>query len=389
MSRTRHLALAACLAALAVPAGASAHHTWHGPIAHIAAAVPNDPGKGKTPAGWRGVQWNFAGEWGVNAQGAWDNLAAVGRPGGMGTVVAVLDTGVAYANRGKFKRSPDFRKGQFVRGYDFVGHDPYADDPNGHGTHVAGTIAEATNNGIGLTGLAFGARIMPVRVLDANGEGDPGTISRGVRWAADHGADVINLSLEFGREVTAASIPSLIKAIRYAHNKRVVVVGASGNEAGGTVAYPARASYVISVGATTENGCLAAYSNQGRGLDVSAPGGGSDTDITGEAQCKPDETPGREIAQVSYPDYCCKFGLRREEGTSMSAPHVSAIAALVIASGVIGKNPSPTAVANRIEATSRDLGAPGYDELYGWGLVDAGAATTPGGPTTPPPGQGA
>src|SRR4051794_7909776 len=389
MSRIRFSLLVLCLAALAAPAGASAHHRWHGPIAHIADVVPNDPGNSKTPSGWQGVQWNFAGEWGVNAEQAWNNLAAVGRPGGAGTVVAVLDTGVAYANRGKFKRSPDFRKGQFVRGYDFIAHDPYADDPNGHGTHVAGTIAEATNNAIGLTGLAFGARIMPVRVLDANGEGDPGTISRGVRWAVDHGADVINLSLEFGREVTAASIPALIKAIRYAHAKHVVVVGASGNEAAGTVAYPARASYVISVGATTEHGCLADYSNQGRGLDVVAPGGGVDSDITGEAQCKPEETPGDDIAQFSYVNFRRAFGVHREEGTSMSSPHVAAIAALVIASGVIGKHPSPTAVANRIEATTRDLGTPGYDELYGWGLVDAAAATTPGGPTAPPPAQGA
>jgi serine protease len=373
MSRTPCHLLLLCVAALAAPAGASA-----GP-------VPNDPGNGRDP--WQAIQWNFAGPWGVNAQQAWNNVATVGRPGGKGVVVAVLDTGVAYADRGKFKRSPDFNRGQFVRGYDFVGRDPYPDDPNGHGTHVASTIAEATNNGIGLTGLAFGARIMPIRVLDVNGEGDPSTIAKGVRWATDHGADVINLSLEFGREVTAATIPALMKSIRYAHSKRVVVVGASGNEAVGTVAYPARATQVISVGATTEHGCLADYSNGGRGLDVVAPGGGSDSDLTGEAQCKPTEEPGREIYQISYVNFRRKFGIHREEGTSMAAPHVSAIAALVIASGAIGKNPTPRAVANRIAATSRDLGTPGYDELYGYGLVDAAAATAPGGPTVPPPAQ--
>src|SRR5215210_5017063 len=98
-----------CLAALALPAGASANHRGHGPIARTAGAVPNDPGRG---TGWQDVQWNFAGAWGVNAQQAWNNVATVGRPGGKGVIVAVLDTGVAYANRGKFRRSPDFRAGQ-------------------------------------------------------------------------------------------------------------------------------------------------------------------------------------------------------------------------------------------------------------------------------------
>jgi serine protease len=367
-----HPALLLSLAALAAPASASA-----GP-------VPDDPGKGTTPFGWQQIQWNFIGPFGVNAQQAWNNVATVGHAGGKGTVVAVLDTGVAYANRGKYRRSPDFNAHQFVRGWDFVSRDPYADDPNGHGTHVASTIAEATNNGLGLTGLAFGARIMPVRVLDARGEGDPGTIAKGVRWAAEHGADVINMSLEFGNDVTASSIPALIKAIRFAHRRGAVVVGASGNEGAGTVAYPARATYVISVGATTEHGCLADFSNQGRGLDVVAPGGGTDTDVVpDDPDCSPETSPGRDISQISYRNARRQFGIEREEGTSMSAPHVAAIAALVIASGVIGKHPTPSAVTKRIEATARDLGPAGYDEYYGWGLVDASAATTPGGPLAP------
>jgi serine protease len=334
--------------------------------------------------GWQQIQWNFAGPWGINAQQAWNNVATVGRAGGKGTVVAVLDTGVAYATRGKFRRSPDLRAATFVRGYDFVDHDQYPDDPQGHGTHVASTIAEWTDNGYGLTGLAFGARIMPIRVLDRNGEGDAGTIAKGVRFAARKGADVINLSLEFSSDVTAASIPALIKAIRYAHLKGAVVVGASGNEAYGSVAYPARATYVISVGATTEHGCLADYSNQGQGLDLVAPGGGGDAELPDDPNCAPEAPAGHEISQITYRDAQRHFGISREEGTSMSVPHVSATAALVIASGVIGKNPSPTAILNRMEATARDLGAPGYDEYYGWGLLDASAATTPGGPTTPP-----
>ncbi|MDX6663809.1 MAG: serine protease [Solirubrobacteraceae bacterium] len=375
--------LALVVAALAGPAGAGAHARWTGPIAH-AAAIPNDPGRGTTPFDWQRVQWNFVGPFGVGAPAAWDNAAAAGRPGGKGVVIAVLDTGIAYANRGRFRRSPDLRASTFVSGFDFVDHDPYADDPNGHGTHVASTIAEATNNGIGLTGLAFGARIMPVRVLDSNGEGDAKTIAKGVRFAVHKGARIINLSLEFGSDATAGTIPALIKAINYAHSKGVVMVGASGNDSFGAVAYPARATYVISVGATTEHGCLADYSNQGRGLDLVAPGGGLDDDLPDDVNCTPTGGQGRDIAQVSYRDAARHFGIDTEEGTSMSVPHVSATAALIIASGAIGGHPSPTAILHRLEATARDLGPVGYDEDYGWGLIDAAAATSPGGPLIPP-----
>jgi serine protease len=383
MSRLRPCIALLALLALMGPATASAHRPWKGPVAHIAGAVPDDPGRGTTAFGWQAVQWNFAGPFGVGAQQAWNNVATVGRAGGKGTIVAVLDTGVAYANRGRFKRSPDFNSGSFVRGFDFVDHDPYADDPQGHGTHVASTIAEATNNSIGLTGLAFGAKIMPIRVLDKNGEGDAGTIARGVRYAARKGAQVINLSLEFSSDVTASSIPALIKAIRYAHRKGAVILGASGNEAYGAVAYPARATYVISVGATTEHGCLADYSNQGRGLDLVAPGGGADAFLDPDVNCAPDGPPGRDISQITYRDSHRHFGIDSEEGTSMAVPHVSATAALIIASGAIGKQPSPTAILRRMEATARDLGAAGYDENYGWGLIDSAAATAPGGPTAP------
>src|SRR3954451_7621646 len=387
----RPWSIALCLlaaAALAAPVSAGAHPRFHGPLAHAAEGIPNDPRPPSNPMGWQAGQWNFAGPFGVNAQTAWNNLAAGGRPGGLGVVVAVLDTGVAYADHGRYRRSPDLRKSTFVQGYDFIGHDPHADDPQGHGTHVASTIAEWTNNGFGLTGLAWGVRIMPVRVLDSQGEGDAGTIAKGVRFAVRHGARVINLSLEFSTDVTSSEIPSLIKAINYAHAKGAVVVAASGNEAYTAVAYPARANYVVSVGATTEHGCVADYSNRGRGLDLVAPGGGGDADLANDPNCHPDVMAGHDISQITYVDPRRRFGIDREEGTSMAVPHVSATAALVIASGVIGKHPRPTAVLQRIEATAHDLGAPGYDTGYGWGLIDAGAATTPGGPTLPPGSRG-
>src|SRR4030081_499665 len=130
-------------------------------------------------------------------------MFAVHRPGGRGVVGAVLDTGVAYRDWRRVRRSPDFTGTRFVAPYDFAAGNPYPLDREGHGTFVTGMIAESTNNGIVLTGLAYGAKIMPVRVLDAIGNGDSATIGRGIRYAVAHGARVINLSLEFDITVTA------------------------------------------------------------------------------------------------------------------------------------------------------------------------------------------
>jgi len=377
------LAILAALG-LAAPTAAQAHSPFHGPVAHVAAYVPNDPGRGVTAGNWARVQWNFAGPFGVNAPDAWANLIAAGAPGGKGVIVAVLDTGVAYANRGSFRRSPDLKPSSFVRGYDFIDHDPYPDDSEGHGTHVASTIVEATNNATELTGLAYGARVMPIRVLDTKGEGDSPTIARGVRYAVAHGAKVINLSLEFSADVVAADIPSLMAATRYARKRGVLVVGAAGNEGSERVAYPARSPDVLAVGATTEHGCLSEFSNTGSGLDIVAPGGGADA-IATDPGCSPDGDPGHDIFQVTF----TRFGSQRfgipggYEGTSMAAPHVSATAALIVASKVIGPDPTADALRDRLEATARDLGTPGYETRYGWGLVNAAAATTAGGPVAP------
>jgi serine protease len=343
---------------------------------------PNDPGLARVPGGWQQLQWNFVGEFGVQAPQAWSNLIADHAPGGRGVVVAVLDTGVAYSNRGPFRISPDFYRYQFVKGYDFIAHNHYPNDRNGHGTDVAGTIAEATNNGKGLTGLAYGVRLMPVRVLDSEGNGDASTIARGVRWAVNHGARVINLSLEFPTGITASDIPELISALRYANRHRVVVVAAAGNEAHAAAAYPARASGVIAVGATTEHGCLASYSNYGTGLTLVAPGGGPDATLPGDPNCHPEGPPGKDVFQVTFTGASPrKFGIPDGyEGTSMATPHVAATAALIIASRVLGRHPTPAQVAARLIATARPLGGPGDAKLYGAGLLDAAAATAPGGP---------
>jgi serine protease len=349
-------------------------------LAHAAQEfVPNDPGTG---SGWQAMQWNFLPGIGINAPGAWTNLIRAGRPGGSGVVVAVIDSGVAYENRGRFRRSPDFSPRQFADGYDFVDDDNHPDDELGHGTFVTGTIAERTNNGRALTGLAYGARIMPVRVLDRDGVGDAETIGKGIRWAANHGAQVINLSLVFDSTEHASDIPPIIHALRYAHRRRVTVVGASGNDSGRVVAYPARAGDVISVGATTQQGCLASYSNTGNGLDLVAPGGGDNAVTPGDPNCQGGFEPGLPIFQLTYPHdgQVRRFGYPDDyEGTSFSAPHVAAAAALVIASGVIGRRPSPTAILHRLRATSRDMGTPGDDTSFGAGMLDAAAATAPSG----------
>ena len=353
--------------------------------ARISGFIPDDPGRSEFAGGWQLLQWNFLPGNGVNAPDAWEHLINAGHPGGRGVTVAVLDTGVAYSSRYRYRRSTDFRSADFVRGYDFVGDDRFPYDLNGHGTHVASTIGESTDNRRGVTGLAYGAQIMPVRVLDRNGAGRSADITRGIRFAVRRGADVINLSFEFDtgtRQFLSYEIPDVLAALRFAHRRGVVVVAAAGNFMRSEISYPARAPDVISVGATTEHGCRAFYSNFGSGLDLAAPGGGD-----GGKGCP--EKLGRDIYQTTFPWAAFdrrprsgvsyrRFGLPSGfEGTSMAAPHVSATAALVLASGVLGRDPTPEAVERRLESTAVDLGPEGPDERFGAGRLDAAAATDP------------
>jgi serine protease len=340
-------------------------------VAHAAAFVPNDPG-------WH-LQWNLWGPFGINMPEAWELARHAHASGGRGVTVAVLDTGVAYRSFKRYRRAPDLDG--FVRGHDFVDGDRYPFDLNGHGTHVAGTIAESTDNRRAAAGIAYHARIMPLRVLDSDGAGDTVAIARAIRYATKRKVQLINLSLEFDSSVRAAQIPDIISALHYARRHGVTVVAAAGNQADFRVAYPARASGVIAVAATTDDGCEADYSNAGPGVDVSAPGGGADAPNDDNpwdaAHCKPD-APGKDIYQQTFTTGIRHFGLPSGyEGTSMAAPHVTGTAALLIASGRLGRHPSPAAIERRLKETARDIGPPGPDRRYGYGLIDAAAALRP------------
>ncbi|MGQ9502651.1 MAG: S8 family serine peptidase [Anaerolineae bacterium] len=314
------------------------------------AFVPNDP--------YFDRQWNFQA---IQVPQAWDYA------GGQGVVVAVIDSGVAYEDFENYRHAPDLANTVFVPGYDFVNNDLHANDDFGHGTHVAGTIAQSTNNGRGVAGVAFGATLMPVKVLNARGQGGFDALARGVIFAADQGARVINLSLS-GRK----SSQLLQDAIQYAADKGVLIVAAAGNS-GGTVEYPAAYNPVIAVGAVDYRLQRARYSNFGSQLDLVAPGGDTRVDANGDGL--PDG-----ILQETFQGDPTHFALHNMEGTSMAAPHVAGVAALLFAF-----NPAATAAQVRqvLEMTARDLGAPGLDENYGYGLVQAAAALAAMGAQTP------
>ncbi len=255
-------------------------------------------------------QWNLKL---IGAEKAWDKTR------GKGVVVAVIDTGVAFENDDKCYRARDFGETKFTKGYDFVNDDEHPNDDHGHGTHVSGTIAETTNNAEGVAGLAFEATIMPIKVLNEFGGGTSADIADAIRWAADNGAHIINMSL-------GGSMPDMAMrmACRYAAKKGVLIVCAAGNSGGGPVGYPAAFPECFAVSAVGPSGKLARYSSVGKQVGIAAPGGDKST---GENDGILQNTVLFDTGQRED-DY---FSF---QGTSMASPHVAAAAALAMSMGV-------------------------------------------------------
>ena len=361
---------------------------------------PNDQGvqpwKTAPAGGWADKQWNFLpcstlcglpgasgqkqSRGGINVLGAWKNLRKAGRPGAKGVRIAVIDSGVAYRNyKTRFRKSPDLKRSHIGNGRDFVDNDKLPLDRYGHGTHITSTISEATNNGIGLTGIAYGAKILPVRVLNANGFGTTREITNGVRWAANHHAKVAVMSLNFPCGDTSKVLSD---ALSYAHSKGVILVASAGNQGSTTCpSLPATGPGVIAVGGSTAGGCLANYSFRSPEIALTAPGGGP-----GYPDC-PYAAKDRPVFQLSMRfEDPRNFAIEnRWEGTSMAAAHLAGAAAMVVASGVLTDGTGPRQVRDRLIATARmpDYASPTPDSGFGAGIIDAARATDPAVVTTP------
>ncbi|MDX1778533.1 MAG: S8 family peptidase [Thermodesulfobacteriota bacterium] len=294
-------------------------------------------------------QWNLPL---INMAEAWDVST------GEGVTVAIIDTGVNPFGRDGFGSFSDSR---LLRGYNAIMGIPGAIDFEGHGTHVAGTVGQETNNVVGVAGVAYGANILPVKVLSFLGSGLDSWIIRGIRWATDQGADIINLSLGF-----YADSQALEDAVNYAYENGVTVIAAAGNDGEGEVMYPAAFENCISVGAVGYDKGLADYSNYGDALDLVAPGGDNDTDLNGDGY-------GDGVLQETFGFFGLNWGYWYYTGTSMASPHVAGIAALVKS---LHPDYGPDEIRQVLQDTAQDLGDPGWDERYGHGLVDAFAAVS-------------
>jgi len=303
------------------------------------------------------VQWNFRM---IEAERTWDI-----QKGDPSVVVAVLDTGIAFEDFGPYRKAPDFGGTVFVQGRDIVNEDDHANDDNFHGTHVASTIAEATDNTLGATGLAFRCALMPVKVLDENGDGSFFEVAEGIDFAARNSSvKIINLSL--GGDGNSNTVRA---AIDRAVAAGITVVAAAGNDGRGTVSFPAALPNVIAVGAIDGRKQKAPYSNFGTELDLVAPGGDNRRDDTGPNGV-PDGRPDGILQQTLDPDSAERgifddFGYFFVTGTSQATPHVAALAALLYQQGIT----NPTAIKAAMEQTAEDLGASGRDDTFGNGLI--------------------
>lgn len=286
-----------------------------------ATLLPNDPYV------LSGAQWHLAK---IQAPQAWDVTTGINS-----LVVAVLDSGINAAH-------PDFA-GRLLPGYDFVWDDSDPADDFGHGTAVAGVVAAAGNNSIGVAGVAFGSRILPVKVMNASGFAYYSVIAQGIRHAVDAGARVINISI-----AGSSSSVTLQDAVNYAWSNNVVVVTAAGNTGNSAPQYPAACEHVVAVGATMPDDTRAAFSSSGNHLAVAAPG---------------------EAMYTTSRDLLNPYASWR--GTSFASPVVAGVAALMISA-----NPALDGahVAELLKESADDLGAPGHDAFFGFGRVNAARA---------------
>ena len=328
-----------------------------------ASFVPNDP--------LYSLQWHFPL---INMPSAWNIQSS----GDSDIVVAVLDTGVAYEDYVEFvpgpgrsirsityAQAPDLAGTCFVAGYDFINDDAHPNDDDAHGTHVTGTIVQTTDNNYGVAGMAFGTSIMPVKVLGKGGSGTDLSLADGICYAADKGAHVISMSLGFGSGLTQEQIPDVTEAVAYAYDKGVILVASSGNEGVGVVSLPAAYPQVIAVGAVHSGDERASYSQYGEALEVVAPGGdGNDRDGDGYMDGVLQQTFSE--GDPTNWDYYWFY-----TGTSMAAPHVSGLIALLLAQDSVRTQDE---IRQILHTTSVDLGDPDWDEEYGYGRIDAYAA---------------
>ncbi|MDP2663053.1 MAG: S8 family serine peptidase [Dehalococcoidia bacterium] len=285
--------------------------------------------------------WNLSR---INVQPAWDYVAS-----SPGPIIAILDTGVNAAH-------VDLR-GKVLPGYDFVGDGSNTNDDNGHGTHVAGIAAASADRVSAVAGVAPGSRILPLKVLNSAGNGSSSGLARAIVYAADHGAKIINLSLGITK-----SSAILQEAVRYAGSKGVLLVAAAGNsyQSNNQPIYPAAYPEAIAVAATSSTNMHASYSNSGSYVDIAAPGG----DPVGEK----DADPMHWITSTSWNGGSSHA---RMAGTSQASAQVAGVAALMLS-----VNPAlgGDELKAMIESSAKDLGPSGKDDLYGYGLVDAGAS---------------